>query len=259
MHSSSMSTGIARWQKANILVLDRIFSNPALSDDVKAVHDRAYGLSRLYVAIAYYRFGLWDEAQAMMREAFQWQPMWSAHPLEVVNALCIAAFDLRVADPVSFIEGVFAHLPAEAMSLMDHKQRACATIFIEAGLRAVAGAEHSKAIAHFATAKPLCTPSEFNKIFIQRTRELALVLPVTSPSAFVEQAFETAHENHLPASLRRQVLAEVNIASAFENYTSGHFNQVQSQVIKAIANKPNLALNRGVLKILLKSLTPLEK
>jgi hypothetical protein len=30
-------------------------------------------------------------------------------------------------------------------------------------------------------------------------------------------------------------------------------------VIKAIANKPNLALNRGVLKILLKSLTPLEK
>jgi tetratricopeptide (TPR) repeat protein len=97
---------------ATFAVLGKIFSDPALPASWRAMRDRAYSQAHLRATASYYHAGDFSKGQAHISEAVKLNPELltnEAQPL--ANHLASLAASPKNRDPLSFLEGIYRHLP----------------------------------------------------------------------------------------------------------------------------------------------------
>jgi glycosyltransferase involved in cell wall biosynthesis len=255
LHPVTMS-GSASNAERIVPVLDDFWSKPDVPADVQALKAESYANMHRYVASLYYHAEQWADGARHLSAAAQHQPAWAADARQIADAIYAAAQMRRIADPVKFVVDVFGHLPKNLGHTQVHRSRVVAQAKMLSAMRAyTAGnfAEGKRRLADALSSQP--NAALRRKSFADILSANAIIQPELAPAAFVERVF-----NHLPANaddlrtMRNDVIGEVAVANAFEEYALHHRAQVPAQVIRAIRHRPALLGNRGVLSIFVKSL-----
>lgn len=255
----SMMANVPKLEHGVFAALDKVFSDPELPSDIRAMKPQAYGNTHLWLSWSYYGAGLWNDARRHLTEALTLWDRLSEHPEELLDSLCGDALSVRVSDPLKFMTGVLEHLPPCAAGLQRYQARLIATAYIGLALRNYArghveAAQHEMAEAIAARPALLQDPEDFARLL----RQHAVKLPVSMPPRYVE----TVLRNLPPgmqrlADVRSRVLSDVMIARAFEHYYAGHPRKVVTCALAAVYHRPSAFRNRGMVSILLRSLPKL--
>lgn len=253
MHGGNVTKSVEKWLRDGETTLERAFGNPRLQSKPQTFKGRAIGMHYFRGAMAYYHSGDWEMAQRAAQQMLRHDPALLQDERALVTRMCDAAFDPRCTAPLKFIAGVFDHLPADLRGLDRYRADALARVHIEVGLRAIAQEDAGLAGEHFAAARTLASPEMLEMVFLDRVHHVANVANLGDPRHFVDCAIQLADGMIDASGLRRQARANLNIAKAFEDFVTGRRDRVPTGVVTAIVNKPSLAFNRGVIKILVKS------
>jgi hypothetical protein len=255
VHQASKMTHTLRLERGTLAVMDRTFANPQLPANVLALKSQVYSAVHLWFAFQHYAAHRWEHGQRNLAEALAIRPQLLVQPDELLNVLCYEATNIRVEDPVEFAAGVFDHLPPRADSLLPHRPRLLSQVKVALALRSYAAREITaakqhliEAIAHY--------PSMLERTqgFLDMVCHQALRPPVIAPLEYIETVFR-----NLPAGaerlgrLRSRALSEVNVGTAFRDYTAGRYPLVVRDVVRALRQRPAHLANRGVMSILLRS------
>lgn len=127
---------VERTERLDMAILGRVFDDPRLPAEARAMRGAAYFNQRFWLATRYYTLGRWADAERNLVEALRWRPAFLEDLDEVEAQLAGAAMDPRVEDPVRFLDDVVAHLPAPARGIAAHHDRLAATVRLRAALRA---------------------------------------------------------------------------------------------------------------------------
>jgi len=252
----SMLTNVAGLEHATFAVLDRIFANPALPEDVAAVKDQAYGRWCLWLSCRYYAAGLWENGRRNLAAALALHPQLLEHPAALLQMLCDEALSPHVADPFQFITGVLDHLPPEAIRFCSYHARLASQVHVGLALRRYGAGDIATAQRELSAAIAL-DPAILTRRqrFADSLYRYAMCLPIQAPFAYVETVLQ-----NLPATarslerVRARVLSDLNIGCAFQDYFSGRPGLAARRVFSALRHRPSWLGNRGVVAVLLKSL-----
>ncbi len=237
-------------------VLDQVFANPGLPVDVRAVEARAYGNTHLWISWSYYVSGRWNDGQRNLAKALTLLPHLLEHPQELLESLIGHALSVRVSDPAKFVSDVLDHLPPCARSLRRYRARLLANVHVGLALRSYASGDLDTArrkIVEALTLRPAMRehPEDFAKLVCHH----AVKLPVDAPVFFVETVLRNLPSGaQRLASMRSQILSDVMVACAFEDYYAGRRRSVVPGLLRALRLRPSWLRNRGVVSIFLQSL-----
>lgn len=255
----SMMSNVAKQEHGSFYTLDRIFADPQLPIDVLAEKAKAYGTTHLWLSWRYYGAGQWEEAQRNLTEALTLLPHLLENPKELLESIYGDALGVRISDPVEFILNILEHLPPIAAGLRSYKTQLLATVRVGLALRNYAFGNLAKAQQELTEAIALNpTLLEHTGDFANLLGHYATKLPVSTPSLFVETVFQNLPPSAQSlARMRSQVLSDVQVSSAFENYYANRRHLVVPQILQALRYQPAWLKNKGVISILLKSLPAL--
>jgi hypothetical protein len=236
---SSMAD-VARTERMDMPTLARVFSDPRLPAGARAKMPQAYFNQRFWLSCRYYTVGQWADAERNLREAIRRRPEVLDHPWELLGLFCTNALDPRVDQPIQFINDVFDHLPPAVETLL-RPHYAYVLSWIHAGLsmRSYGHGRLVEARGHIAEA------IRVNRAIVEKTDEFAralsdyaLRLPVI-PERYVDTVLQNLPVEGKPlVSIRSRVLSDVNIASAFRDYSAGKWNAVPRKVLTALRHDP---------------------
>lgn len=251
----STMSDVARTEQADVAILDKVFADPHLPADVATVKNQAYAIWRFWLSRRYYATGCWDAAQRNLAKALTLHPQLLKDHMEFLQTLCNEALDVRVADPFQFIDGVFGHLPPAAEAIRPYRSYLLSCTYAGLALRnygfgGIAAAKRQLTTAITLYPALLEQPEDFARMLCA----YAMRLPV-SPHLYVMTVLQ-----NLPAGARRlervqsRVLSDVNIARAFEDHFTGHYDLAARRILSALRYRPSWLGNRGVVAVLMKSL-----
>ena len=252
---SSMAD-VSRTERMDMPILEQVFSDPRLPAEALAMRTQAYFNQRFWLSCRYYTIGQWEDAKRNLIEAIGLRPELVEHAEDLLHLFCSNALDPRVDDPVQFVKDVYDHLPSIVDQVI-RPYRSYLLSWVHAGLsmRNYGHGKIAEARDQLAQAIALdATIVERTDDFARALCDYALRLPVT-PNTYVDTVLE-----NLPAAgqslarVRRRVLSEVSIASAFRDYFAGKRELVPHHVITALRYRPSLLANRGVVSIFCRSL-----
>jgi len=255
----SEMSNVSKLEHGSFYTLDRIFADPQLPIDVLAEKAKAYGTTHLWLSWRYYGAGQWEEAQRNLTEALTLLPHLLENPKELLESIYGDALGVRISDPVEFILNILEHLPPIAAGLRSYKTQLLATVRVGLALRNYAFGNLAKAQQELTEAIALNpTLLEHTGDFANLLGHYATKLPVSTPSLFVETVFQNLPPGAQSlARMRSQVLSDVQVSSAFENYYANRRHLVVPQILQALRYQPAWFKNKGVISILLKSLPAL--
>jgi tetratricopeptide (TPR) repeat protein len=248
----SQASHIDKIAELTFATLDKFFADPHLPDDVTALKDKAYGGQCFWLSCKYYAAGRWEEGQRYLARALALQPQLLENPQLIYEQ----ALNPRVDDPVKFIMNMFDHLPPGAESLQRYRVPLLHQVYAIPALRsyrvgkiAEAKRQLTKAITRFPT---MLDQSED---FAKSVYRFAMRTPTGTPLSFVDTVMQNLPDSTQPlARARAQILGDVNIGCAFQEYTAGHWLPTIRRTITGLWYNPVHLRNRGVLSIFLKSL-----
>ena len=114
VHVGQMTREPDRMRNAARAVLDKIYCRPDLPHEWLEMRDQVYSRYYLVSAAHFYRVGDYAQAMIEMKEAVYLYPEWLANDAEeLAKKITVWANDVRVADPLKFLEDVYDHLPEE--------------------------------------------------------------------------------------------------------------------------------------------------
>jgi glycosyltransferase involved in cell wall biosynthesis len=257
----SVMANVSKVEDGAFAVLDKVFTDPQLSADVRAVKAQAYGNTHLWVSWSYYASGLWNDARRNLAKALTLLPQLLEHPQELLESIIGHALSVRISDPVKFVTDVLDHLPPCAAGLRRYRARLLANVYVGLALRSYACGDLDEAKHRIVEALAL-RPAlvEHTEDFAKLLGHHAVKLPVDAPVLYVETVLQ-----NLPAcaqrlaSVRLQILSEVMVACAFEDYYAGRRRTVVPRILRALRLRPSWLRNRGVVSIFLQSLPALMR
>lgn len=125
IHAESMSQNSKRQSRSMILVLDKLYKRPDLSQYLQENKSRIYSMAYIRAAARLYVAGLTEDAEFDLVRAIQLNPgLLDKNGEELFNTLVGWTGNPLVKDPRQFLECVFDHLPVEAAVLVRRKQEA---------------------------------------------------------------------------------------------------------------------------------------
>jgi tetratricopeptide (TPR) repeat protein len=253
----SEMSNVSKMERIAFATLDRVFADPQLPAEVLAVKDTAYGNTRFWISCRYYEAGQWDAAQRNLAEAIALRPNLLEHPADFLDHLSEDVLSAqRLGNPINFVEDVFDHLPACAESLRSLRSHLLGRVYAGLALRSYARGGIAEAKCQLAKGIELA-PAMFERTdgFAELLAHYAWKLPVSQPFDFVDAVLQ-----NLPGGAQRlervrsRVIADLNIACAFQDYSAGRRHLVTRRVLAGLRYRPSWFKNRGVISIFLKSL-----
>lgn len=252
---SSMAD-VSRTERMDMPILERVFADPRLPAEALAMKSQAYFNQRFWLSCRYYTVGQWEDAGRNLMEAIRLRPELLDRTGDLLHLWCTNALDPRVDDPVQFIKDVFEHLPPIVdTAIQPHRSHLLSWVYAGLSMRNYGRGEITLARSQLAQAIALdATIVEGTDDFVRALCDYALRLPVT-PDAYVNIVLQNLPtEGQSLARVRRRVLSQVNVASAFRDYFAGKRELVPRNVITALRHRPTLLANKGVISIFVKSL-----
>ncbi|MCL4871764.1 MAG: glycosyltransferase [Anaerolineae bacterium] len=256
----SQTANVAHSEQGIMAILDRLFANPELPEKIAAAKDHVYAVRHLWLSSRYYAAGHWDEGQHHLQKGLALHPAWQTDPEAWTQPFYQQATSYRVADPVAYIEQIFAHLPAELASYQSYRDLLLSRLYVHLALRDGVSRQWVEANTKLKQAvhkEPTLRQSPNRLAEMVKHTALHLVMP--DPLRYVNDLL-----THLPllgealARLRPQIRAYVALASAFEMYAAAQKRSTLYYLFIALSYAPGHLKNRGVLAILLKSLLPIR-
>ncbi len=237
----STMADVARTERLDMAILDRVFADPRLPAAARANRHEAYFNQRFWLATRYYTIGDWEAAGRNLREAFRWKPELLDEADELVAYFGGAAMDPRVDDPLRFVDGVLAHLPPEAAVVVALSERLRSHVALRLALRAYAhGAVAEGRVAFDAAVRIdpglLDRPSELAAALAESARRLPVVLEPYVATVFA----------HLPDSAavlrphRRAFLGHILLAAAARAWGQGQRSTALRDLVRALRCHPRL-------------------
>ena len=251
----STMADVARTEHADVAILDKVFSDPQLPADVAALENQAYGTWRFWLSRRYYATGDPENARRNLAEALNLYPQLLKDRAAFLQTLCNEALDVRVDDPLGFIEGVLDHLPPAAAAIRPYRLYLLSRVHTGLALRSygfgkVADAQRQLIDAIALYPVMIEQPEDFARALFA----CAMRLPVT-PHTYVATVFqELPPEAARLARVQRRVLSDVEIGCAFEDYFAGKHRLATRRILRALRHRPSWLANRGVVSVLARSL-----
>ena len=259
VQQDSMLAKVGELESAVLAVLHKVYANPYCPVDALAIKAQAYGSWLFWISCRYHAARRWDDAQRNLIKALDVYPEILENRAEFLDTLCSEAFDVRVDDPFSFIDGFLEHLPPSARPTI-RPWRSCLISRVHTGLalRNYARDDIAAARTQLAAAVAAYPPMlEQGDNFARILSTYAMSLPGT-PHPYVAKVF-----HNLPPQARRlkhvrsRVLSDVNIGCAFEDYFADRQRLAARRILSALCQRPSWIRNRGVVSVLVKSLPKL--
>jgi hypothetical protein len=223
------------------------------------VKAQAYGTWQFWISCRYYAARRWDDAQRSLTQALTVYPEILENRTEFSDTLCSEAFDVRVDDPLRFIDDVLDHLPSAAQaSIRPCRPYLIGRVHVELALRNyrydnIADARKQLTTAIAAYPSILEQPEDFARTLCG----YAMSLP-EPPHPYVTKVFDNLPpEAQRLTHVRSRVLGDVNVASAFEDYFASRQSLAARRILSALRHRPSWIRNRGVVSVLIRSLPKL--
>jgi glycosyltransferase involved in cell wall biosynthesis len=134
--ADSTMADVARTERLDFAILDRVFARADLSSQVAAMRTEAYFNQRFWLATRYYTIGRWHDARRNLTLALELKPaLLASEAVDLLLHLSGAALDPRVGDPLRFTRDVLAHLPPVAAALAPYGARLESRVQLRMALR----------------------------------------------------------------------------------------------------------------------------
>jgi glycosyltransferase involved in cell wall biosynthesis len=122
VHVGQMTREPDRMRNAARRVLDKIYNSPDLPEKWLSMKDLVYSRYYLISAAHLYRAEDYPGAMAEMQEAVRLNPaLAEGNSDELANKISVWAEDLRIPEPLSFLQGIYDHLPTELEALRQRR------------------------------------------------------------------------------------------------------------------------------------------
>jgi glycosyltransferase involved in cell wall biosynthesis len=122
--AGSMSRNHANQERYEFARLDKLFSDPTLPPDIRALKAEAYGILHYEFAAKYYYAGQIELGQARIRQAVSTCPALAGNRDWLLEWITGFALGPAVDDPHRLLDCIFDHLPPEAATLKTLRRRA---------------------------------------------------------------------------------------------------------------------------------------
>lgn len=125
LHDSNMTRGAAKIRQKRFAMLDRFYSDPALSPELRELQQEVYARAHLEEALRQYGVGLTQDGAADMERALALIPeLLTERQKEVVDLCAAWTMSPTIEDPFACIRTIFANLPPNAALLRSQYRRA---------------------------------------------------------------------------------------------------------------------------------------
>ena len=259
VQQGSMLANVGELESAVLAVLHKVYTNPYCPVDALAIKAQAYGTWLFWISCRYHAARRWDDAQRNLIKALDVYPELLENRAEFLDTLCSEAFDVRVDDPLGFIDGFLDHLPPAARPAIQ-PWRSCLISQVQTGLalRNYAHDEIAAAKTQLASAVAAYPQMlEQHDDFARMLSTYAMSLP-GAPHPYVAKVFHSLPpEAQRLRHVRSRVLSDVSIGCAFEDYFADRQRLAVRRILSALCKRPSWIRNRGVVSVLAKSLPKL--
>ena len=234
-----------------------ILSDPRCPDGVQTLRNTAF--LNTYLIWTYYAFAQDDTAvgQSLLREAVRLKPtLREGQPSELVVFLVANTAADGSVDVKEHLTKIFAQLPSELASQSTQLDWAIARGYLLRGTQAVLWDRREEGHLCFARAAEL--GAEVDEPFMRYLAHQLLLFQAEMGDGATKAAFQRLADNFDKfghASSVRRLKGYYSVNQAFQSYQAGKYAEVPTRVMQTVTNDPKYIMNRGVLSILLRSLT----
>jgi glycosyltransferase involved in cell wall biosynthesis len=238
-------------------VLEAVFNDPRCPKDVLAIRTTAIK----YHLMAVMSLALIQEETELGRELvlelIRIDPsVLEGYPCELLDYLLSEAIADEKMDHEVLLRKIFAQLPKEAASISASLDRVAARGYLAKGIRAVIWGRLEAGKAHFERASRL-KAGVGNDMLQSITSNLLSYQMEFGVEATLKVIERLSHFLDSPGNYKRgrRLIGSYRVNCAFQDYRSGRYPRVPGQVLQALAKDPSYFANRGVMAILIRSLS----
>ncbi len=257
---SMTDTKIADAERAVFHILDGVFADPRLPQDIQAEREHVYADWHVWIACRYSVGGYFEDYQRSLTAAFQQWPELRDDPQPLLNRLFLDTINPRVQihDARRTLCSHFDHLPEIAAPLLAYRDILLSQVMTALAVRSYGRRQVAEARQQLCEAIDL-DPKMTSKpgAFARAVYEYACTMPADM-YPLIDLIFHNLPNQgmRLRAALGR-VYGEIHAARAFEQYLSGSSRAAPGSVISAFWSDPHRMQNRGLWAILWRSLPAL--
>ena len=258
---SGKAGNIARWCADEIRTQQRVFDDPRCPQELRALRHTAH--VNLYLGHAYQAFAQEETSlgQSILRQAISLQPgILSGMPCRLVQRLVEGSIANDGLDHEQLLRSVFAQLPAEASVRSEQLQWAVQRGYVRKGVRALIWGRDEDGRRYLERAKEL--HALLDEPFLRWLAQKLLDYETERGPAATKAVLQALapYLADLGGKEAARFLAGCYAANlAFERYRAGDYAAVPANVFRAVVSDPAYLGNRGVLSILLRSVTGLRR
>ncbi len=246
--------------ESTILPLQRIFSDPDCPLDVLERKDIALSIHYMLWSIIAFAQGDTDLGQEYCCEAIRLNPpLLIGMPSELLNSIISWSISDDSKDHEEILKGIFEQLPAVVGSLKNQAEWAISRGFLLRLFRAVIWNREGDGKKYFERA--LALHAKIDQQLIEQWAAQLLDYEHEMGPKSAEKAIQNLYpyiQRLGDQSTVRQFKGQHFITQAFGNYRAGSYSKVPQAVIKALATDLKYLTNKGVVSILVRSITGLR-
>jgi glycosyltransferase involved in cell wall biosynthesis len=236
--------------------LNHTFSDPRCPEDIKALQGTAITHHLMVLVSLAFIQGETDLGQEYLRDLVRIDPgVLEGAPCELVEFLMLESIADASLDHEDLLRSIFAQIPAEYSDLASQYDWAVARGYLIKGIRAMIWDQLEKGSAYLHKAK------ELGAVVDERfLRDLAYQLSSyeTEMGSQATQHCFQALTPYLEAMGARQSIRAMKgqyfADKAFQLYRAGNSAETPAHILQAIRNHPAYLTNRGMVKMLLRSI-----
>lgn len=246
--------------ESELAAQQRIFNDPRCPAEVLALRDTAF--MNTYRIWAYYALAQDQTAigQELLREAVRLKPsIIEGTPCKLVEHLLICSIDDKNQNHETHLKRIFAQLPPEMMRISPQYCWAVARGHLLRSAREFVWGDHEDAQRCFNNAVEIGaqTDEAFILILAYNLMNYETEFGADAANATLQRLTERL-EKLGNRAVAQSLKGCYSASQAFNCYRAGKYKSVPKKVMRAIASDPAFLTNRGLISILLRSITYLR-
>ncbi|MCS6881932.1 MAG: glycosyltransferase family A protein [Oscillochloridaceae bacterium] len=249
IHASALSSNIQVVARRIFGILDRVYDDPRTPAALHPVKERAYATWHTWFAFRSYAACAWEAAQRHLTLALASAESPIAHPAALARQIAYHAVNGRSADPLKYLDDVFAHLPPQVEGVQAYHRQVRAYVHQVLALRLYRFGNCIAASEHLAQAIKLdpdliTQPDRFMDQVIYH----AVHLSDDAAEAYINRVMQNLppeanalHSLHVP--LLERLGGWAYLEQARGDYVAGVFPAARAYFMHTLAREPTLAAN----------------
>ena len=257
-HLNNSTHNVLAVEQTWLATLEKVFSHPALPENVRALRNAAYTVTHLWMAVKHAQARQWQGVQRQLTGAWDLNAAHPDHTRQLLKQLRNIALYLCIQDLVGLVQGILDHLPSRLDFLRSQSSALIGEMYLCQAMRDYDMGDFERGQANILRALEAdpSLPARRN-MFIDVVTHRAVWSLAESPQAFVRIVMDK-----LPFELRtlrrtqHQILGNIDYVQACADFQAGRYNAVIHDVFQAVKSNPSLLRDRGLRAMFVRSAFP---